>query len=280
MEKEAMEQKNVFQRMLALMADVGSIKKVMTSGNMKYDYIPVDAIKERLRPLLVKHGLYLKVSFYDIISNGNNYECKCLLSFINVDNPGDYISDGGEGVCSGFGLGLDNQDKGPGKAQSYAFKNAVILALMLEGGEDVEADQSPLKSKRDKEADLNKSILDFTSNFKNRLSAVSSIEEARDVLMDKGILRQLKWLKSFRLNLHKDLEEQINNKLMIIFDDWVDCLSDEIEQATHEYDIVNITTDNAKNLEWCKKDFPGLYKQLDSIIEKKRDALKRQVEND
>ena len=40
-----------------------------------------------------------------------------------------------------FGFGIDDQDKGPGKAMSYAVKYALLKTLGLETGDDPDMDQ-------------------------------------------------------------------------------------------------------------------------------------------
>jgi hypothetical protein len=42
-----------------------------------------------------------------------------------------------------FGYGIDNQDKGPGKAMSYAVKYAMLKTFCLETGDDPEKDDIP-----------------------------------------------------------------------------------------------------------------------------------------
>jgi hypothetical protein len=57
---------------------------------------------------------------------------KIKLSLINADLPQDRIE-----VCA-YGYGIDPQDKGVGKAVSYASKMALLKCFMLETGEDPE----------------------------------------------------------------------------------------------------------------------------------------------
>ena len=52
------------------------------------------------------------------------------VRFVNIDEPQDFFD------VQSFGYGVDGQDKGPGKAMSYAVKYALLKALGLETGED------------------------------------------------------------------------------------------------------------------------------------------------
>ena len=80
---------------------------------------------------IVYHPLNLTYS-----QHGNRTDCKIDIKFINIDNPDDNI------VVPTFGYGIDNQDKGPGKAISYAVKYALLKTLGLETGDDPDLDQN------------------------------------------------------------------------------------------------------------------------------------------
>jgi hypothetical protein len=47
-------------------------------------------------------------------------------------------------VVESAGFGIDDQDKGPGKAISYAVKYAYLKALCLESGDDPDEDQDSI----------------------------------------------------------------------------------------------------------------------------------------
>lgn len=49
------------------------------------------------------------------------------------------VEDGSQLMFGGFGLGADNQDKAGGKAGTYAFKAALIQALLAGGSKDAKA---------------------------------------------------------------------------------------------------------------------------------------------
>lgn len=49
------------------------------------------------------------------------------------------VSDGSRLAIGGFGLGADNQDKAGGKAGTYAFKQALVQALLAGGKENAKA---------------------------------------------------------------------------------------------------------------------------------------------
>jgi len=55
------------------------------------------------------------------------------------------VEDGSRLLFAGFGLGADNQDKAGGKAGTYAFKQALIQALLAGGADDTDDTDTPIK---------------------------------------------------------------------------------------------------------------------------------------
>ena len=62
------------------------------------------------------------------------------MRFVNVDDAADFIE------VATAGYGIDDQDKGPGKAISYAVKYALLKTLGLESGDDPDEDQDTVHS--------------------------------------------------------------------------------------------------------------------------------------
>lgn len=124
---------NIYQRLHAVMEEITYVQKEKKQG-MRYSIVTHDAVTAKVRPILVKHGIvYYPVSIRRE-QNGNRTELDMTVRFVNVED-GDFID-----VASG-GYGLDDQDKGVGKAISYAVKYALLKALGLETGDDPDEDQ-------------------------------------------------------------------------------------------------------------------------------------------
>lgn len=124
---------NVHQRLAAAMGDVDYIQKERKQG-MNYTIVSHDAVTAKVRPVLLKHGIVYYPVRCDNQHNGNRAECSMTVRFVNVDEPTDYFD------VPTFGYGIDPQDKGPGKAMSYAVKYALLKALGLETGDDPDTD--------------------------------------------------------------------------------------------------------------------------------------------
>lgn len=128
------ENRNIHQRLHAVMGEVDYIQKEKRQG-MRYSIVSHDAVTAKVRPVLHKHGVVYYPVWMSIEQVGNRTEAKLTVRFANVDNPDDHID------VATAGYGIDDQDKGPGKAISYAVKYALLKTLGLESGDDPDEDQ-------------------------------------------------------------------------------------------------------------------------------------------
>lgn len=124
---------NVYQRLAKVMEEVTYIQKERKQG-MNYTIVSHDAVTAKVRPSLLKHGVIYHPVRCEHTHNGNRAECAMTVRFVNIDAPSDYFD------VPSFGYGIDTQDKGPGKAMSYAVKYALLKALGLETGDDPDND--------------------------------------------------------------------------------------------------------------------------------------------
>lgn len=132
-----METKNVYQRLLAVMESVSYVQKEDKKVNNQYRFVSHDAVAAKVRPALIANGIVPTVSVKHHSQDGNMTTAVLTVRFVNVDNPADFVE------VDSFGYGIDPQDKGPGKAVSYAFKYALLKTLCLETGDDPERDLIP-----------------------------------------------------------------------------------------------------------------------------------------
>ena len=124
---------NIFQRMNFIM---GKCPPLAKTNKGLYPYVPHDVVSAALRPLMAANGVMPQATLVEWGQDGKNTWAIYELTFINADNPEDRY-----GPIRGLGYGVDSQDKGPGKAATYALKTAYLKAFCLEGGtaEDIEA---------------------------------------------------------------------------------------------------------------------------------------------
>jgi len=160
---------NIHQRLNAIMGDVDYIKKnkSIKIGGGGYSVVGHDSVTALIHPLLFKHGVTLIPSVKEVLQEGNRTSVKMEFSWINIDDPKDCIIN----FCAGYGI--DQQDKGIGKAISYAQKNIILKTLHIETGErDIEDDD-----------------IDFKNELATPSLTLSDEEqkELKEFVLDKGI---------------------------------------------------------------------------------------------
>lgn len=127
------EKLNIHQRLARVMTAVTYIQKERKQG-MNYTIVSHDAVTAKVRPALLDAGIVYYPVRCEHQHNGNRAECSLTVRFVNIDDPADFFE------VPTFGYGIDGQDKGPGKAMSYAVKYALLKALGLETGDDPDQD--------------------------------------------------------------------------------------------------------------------------------------------
>lgn len=139
-------QLNIHQRISAVMADVAYVQKGNKKVNGQYTFVSHDDVTAAIRPALINHGITVVPTVTEHNQIWTQYEegghtkfrgmteVDITVDFINIDSPEDKVS------VALFGYGIDPQDKGPGKAFSYAKKYAFLQLFCLETGDDPERD--------------------------------------------------------------------------------------------------------------------------------------------
>jgi len=135
--------RNVFQRINAVQAEIGYIQKdrSVSTGGGSYRAVSHDVVIALLRPHLIKHGIVVTTSLggetnFDLPAEGSKqrlFSAEFVVSFINIDDPHDRL------MVTLPAHALDNGDKAPGKAISYATKYALLKTFALETGDDEES---------------------------------------------------------------------------------------------------------------------------------------------
>ena len=126
---------NIFERLNAVQQEVKYIQKEQKQG-MRYSIVSHDSVTAKVRPAMVKHGVVYWPNEIYYRQNGNRTEAHIVVRFQSVNKEkSDFID------VASLGYGIDPQDKGPGKAISYAVKYALLKVLGLETGDDPDLDQ-------------------------------------------------------------------------------------------------------------------------------------------
>lgn len=144
-------QPNIYQRMLAITAELRTVAKnldVQAGKGNSYKAVSERDIIDAVKPLEEKHGVYSypcdrEILEATILESETQYgkktsfftRIKTTYMFVNVDNPDEKIT------TITFSEGIDPQDKGSGKAMTYADKYALMKAYKISTGDD--PDQNP-----------------------------------------------------------------------------------------------------------------------------------------
>lgn len=141
---------NIYQRMAAITAELQTVAKnlnVETGKGKGYKAVSERDVIDAVKPLEAKHGVYsypvsrrvLESAALESESEWNGKVTKkttfferieTVYRFVNTDDPTDFID------TTTFAEGIDSQDKGSGKAMTYADKYALMKAYKISTGDD------------------------------------------------------------------------------------------------------------------------------------------------
>lgn len=141
---------NIHQRMAAITAELQTVAKnlnVETGKGKGYKAVSERDVIDAVKPLEAKHGVYsypasrrvLESAALESESEWNGKVTKkttfferieTVYRFVNTDDPTDFIE------TTTFAEGIDSQDKGSGKAMTYADKYAIMKAYKISTGDD------------------------------------------------------------------------------------------------------------------------------------------------
>lgn len=129
-------EKNIYQRIHAVMNDLKTINKNGRNDFHKYDYATEADFVHAIRPLLEKHGLVIIPSLAHPaqVLDGGITNIAMKFTIVNIDKPEEKV----ESIVPA--QGQDKGDKGVYKAITGAKKYFLSLAFMAATGDDPEAD--------------------------------------------------------------------------------------------------------------------------------------------
>jgi hypothetical protein len=139
----------LYEKIYNVMNESEGLEKDLTvgSGSSSYKAVGEKEVLNMLKPLFKKHKLIVFPVDGDISEQNSIYEStyknevttktrnvtQIKVKFKIVD-----VETGESEILMGFGNGADSQDKGSGKAFTYAFKTMLSKTFMLFSGEDTD----------------------------------------------------------------------------------------------------------------------------------------------
>lgn len=196
---------NLFEKMAKITAELATVQKNLTiqqAKNSSYKAVSERDIIDAVKPLEEKYGIYSypcnrEILESNLLESENNYNgqttkkttfmtrIKTVYRFVNTEKPEEFI----ETVT--FAEGIDSQDKGSGKAMTYADKYALMKAYKISTGDDLDQTASePTKyQKQSWRNELIKELkakgIDVTEYAqKHGLSKTTTEEEYRDLVVE------------------------------------------------------------------------------------------------
>ena len=185
---------NIYQKINAIRTEVDYIQKdknVSTGSGGSYKAVTHDAVTGILRKHLIKYGVVcvpnqLSGQMADPRREDQKqlrYEGSYQFEFVNCDNPEEKITIRVDAHA------MDNADKAPGKAISYAKKYAVLKLFEIETGEDEESRYQSADFNLEMYLDILKGAESMDDLRKLFAEAMGAANEARDKESAKLIIK-------------------------------------------------------------------------------------------
>jgi len=152
---------NIYKKIFNVQHECESVIKDEKRG-LQYKPLSYNSVNAVVRPALQKHKLTLIPYVKSHEQDGNQTRCVMAARVVDVET-GEHID-----VGDYFGYGNDTQDKGPGKAMSYAYKYLLLKLFLLDISDEEDSEKGDnqtieTKNKNKKwmdkfELDLKKSV--------------------------------------------------------------------------------------------------------------------------
>ena len=129
--------KNIAKAIVGVMKDIKNIEKNTTvgSGRVSYKGLSYKDVKQKVGEAMQRHGLCIvpieikPKTTIERWEETTSYETKSKQQvFTEVETKYLLLHESGESIeIAGYGHGVDTQDKGAGKATTYALKYALLF---------------------------------------------------------------------------------------------------------------------------------------------------------
>lgn len=169
---------NIYEKLLNIENEIKTVTKNLEvgTGKNKYKAVSEADVLSAAKELEFKYKVYSypysrkvidnsileTVKEYDgNITKGNQLfmRLEVVYRFVNAEKPAEIVD------ITTYGDGIDTQDKGPGKAMTYADKYALLKAYKIVTGEDPDQSPSPENVTYDSEKDSEKLTLDDAKKY-------------------------------------------------------------------------------------------------------------------
>lgn len=123
---------NIYEKICAIMDTITYLTKDgnVDFGKTKYRVISEEKVTSTVRQELIRHRLVIVPVHQEYRRTGTLTSVDVTYHIVNSENPEEYV------VVMSSGEGADTQDKGVGKAMTYAYKYMLLRTFAIPTGED------------------------------------------------------------------------------------------------------------------------------------------------
>lgn len=196
---------NLLQRINEVRKGIEYIQKdkSVSTGAGSYKAVTHDTVTALVRGHMVEHGIVMwpflvvsqsmpfEVNADMVRAKQFRYEATYDFTFANIEDSSDQL------VIRIQAHAMDNADKAPGKALSYATKYAILKLFNLETGEDEESRHNPEGLPEDEFAELLNSI-NGAKDDKELKAAYTTAYKAANTVNDKQAVKLIIMAKDAR----------------------------------------------------------------------------------
>lgn len=138
---------NIYEKIASIMSEVQYLAKDdrVEFGKTSYKALSEEKVTSIMRAQLVKHRLVVFPVAQTAHREGQITHVDVIYRMVNVESPEEYIE------IASCGDGADSQDKGSGKAMTYAYKYMWLRTFALPTGEDPDKISSEELDERQRE---------------------------------------------------------------------------------------------------------------------------------
>lgn len=164
---------NIYEKIVSVMKDIEYLSKddTVAFGNTKYKAISEEKVTSTVRKSMIEYGLAAYPIKQDHKREGTLSTVDVTYRIVNAENPEEYID-----VVSS-GTGSDTQDKGVGKAMTYAYKYMLLRTFAIPTGEDPDKISSKEQDDKQTETELQKYCKENSLSYQKILDSYKVKDE-------------------------------------------------------------------------------------------------------
>lgn len=187
---------SLYKKIHMVMVESEAIEKNMTvgdGGKNSYKAVSEAAVLNAIKPLLKKHGLVIFPVGIKIQENFQEYQGKYgitqrFMSELHAKYKIVDIDTGEFEILETVGYGADSQDKGSGKAMTYAYKALIQKTFCLFSGEDTDNEHSDDITKKNSHDNHQQAAANLPPQWKQQAEqlGVITINQAKRIFAIAG----------------------------------------------------------------------------------------------